>query len=71
MTCATSKVSGGPIAGSQSSAEVSCYRCGKPRHLASTLPAMLLAIHHLDYHEKLGVHEGKPQLLLMHRYFLL
>ena len=37
--------------------------------LQHALPAMLLAIHHLDYHVKLGAHEGKPQLLLMHRYF--
>ena len=37
--------------------------------LQHALSAMLLAIHHLDYHTRLGAHEGKPQLLLMHRYF--
>ena len=36
------------------------------------LRAMLLAVHCLDYHARRGVHEGKPQLLLMHRnYFAL
>ena len=37
--------------------------------LQHALPAMLLAIQRLDYNARLAVHKGKPQLLLMHRYF--